>query len=529
MVFLKRWFFVFTSLISGLSQVYTQVFDWTEMPSGEEKVGYKSFWVIDYSRHITYNQKTISRPILVNMWYPTREDEDMSMTYEDYFQVDSNFVDIKNIASGYKEYNLSTLCYQLFNKQLVDLTKTEKKTLNSYLNQTVPIKRNAEVKDVKFPLIIYHQGFEASYEDNSILTQFLASQGYVVIGSSFFQTNIDETLGVDGSEQSVKDIQFLINYVSNFKNVDISNIALIGHSGGAQASILAKTATMNSIKAVISIETTQEIYGLTDTRWDSFTKPVLENLSNMNSSLLAFTEHKAVFQLFDLMSSSDRYYITFPESLNHNEYISQGISANFLNRDIKNKNFSNKRDEFNEDLFNYLKINKYIFDFIQWKLKGINPPKETFEESTYIQSFDFKDPFVQNVSNGNSNPMPYSFNFNELPTPRQVWALIGSQGADYLIKTLNHFKREHFDDPIYDDIFAFALISDLLEENKISDAILLFNFYEKNNIPVIERFISMAEFSAMMNKQDYAIRCYENLLKVDPDNSQAKSELKKNK
>ncbi|MEM1337560.1 MAG: hypothetical protein AAF634_08850 [Bacteroidota bacterium] len=411
-----------------------------------------------------------------------------------------------------------------------DLSEIEQKALDNFLDQKTTVKKEAKRKAGKFPLILYHQGFGASFEDNAVLAQFLASNGYVVIGSSFFKKTPDQSLGIDGGEQSIKDIHYLINYASQLENVDISRIALIGHSGGAQAALLAKSNTRNGIKAVVSIETTQEPFGLSDTRWNSFTKPVLEKRSNVNSSLLAFTDHKAVFQLYDLLLLADRYYVTFPESLNHNEYIAQGVFANHLNFEIqKNEkaDVQQQRNELEEDVINYTKVNNYILDFLQWKLKNSTPLTATFEDDGYSQLTDFKNPFVQVVPVGKSTPMSYTFHQNKLPTPRQVWGMVRSKNTDSLIFTLDHFKTDHLTDPIYNDTFAFALISQLIEEKNLEDAQKLFQFYESEKIPVTERFISLGKFSIMMRKEDYAQKCFKNLLMVDPENSKAKNELKK--
>lgn len=505
---------------------YTQDINWTALDIGEEKVGYKSSWTVDYSRVLIHDVDTLNRPILVNVWYPAKKNNDKSMVYRNYFDIEPNHIIFKNIAEKYKNYNLSILSYELLGKERSDFNEIEEKAFQNFLNKKISVKRNAEFKNGKFPLIIYHQGLGASFEDNAVLAQFLASNGYIVIGSSFFKKNA-RSLGIDGNEQSIKDIHFLINYASKLENVDVSNIALIGHSAGAQASMLAKANTNNLIKAVVSIETTQETFGLSDTRWDNFTKPILEKLSNINGSILAFTDHKAVFQLYDLMISSDRYYITFPESLNHNEYISQGIFANYINFEILKNNSPNQLNKANVDLSNYIKINNYILDFVQWKLKSIKPFPKTFEECEYVKLTDFKNPFIQLVQTGNNSAPSYTFNLNKLPTPRQVWKMAFSNNTDSLIFTLNHFKKSYSKDPIYHDIFAFALISQLIEDNYLEEAKRLFNFYENEKKPVSERFISLSKFSTMMRKEDYARKSLINLLKVDPANINAKKELDK--
>lgn len=503
--------------------------NWAALPFGQEKVGFKSVWETDYSRAYRYKGDFMNRPILINLWYPAEDQDGQDMSYGDYFDLRSTDTLLDELSKEYVAYNMATLAYQFFGKEPNELNESENSALQTFLKQKIPVQKNALEKSARYPLIIYHQGFGASYEDNALLAQFLASHGFVVIGSSYFH-NSDQDFGVMGGAQSVKDISYLINYASKLDLIDASNIALVGHSGGAQASVLAKSNTVNLIKAVVSLETTQETFGLADTRWDSYTQPALDKLSNMNGALLAFADHKAVFELFDMMTAADRYYVTLPETLNHDEYIAQGIFANQVRIQLQKsqgKNLDLLLETSHEDLLNYVKVNTYILDFLQWKLKKIEPLVHTFKEDTHLKTTKYNHPMVQKVGPGEKGPLPYLFDSNTLPSPRQVWSLARSHKIDSLLQVLGYFKRANAMAPIYDDIFAFALISQLIEENRAPDAKKLFDFYEAAAIPVSERFISLGKFSILMQRKGYAQRCFRNLLKMDVDNPEAKNELEK--
>ena len=49
----------------------------------------------------------------------------------------------------------------------------------------------------KGPVVVYHCGAQSSYEDNSVLCEFLASHGYVVIDGAFQQAS-GATFNIDG-------------------------------------------------------------------------------------------------------------------------------------------------------------------------------------------------------------------------------------------------------------------------------------------------------------------------------------------
>ena len=166
------------------------------------------------------------------------------------------------------------------------------------------------------------------------MCEYLASKGYIVIGSSFLRES-GGYLGIDGKAGSVRDIMFLMNFASGLQNADLSKVGIVGHSGGAQAAIIAKSNSHMAISAVVSLETTDEPFNLTDPRWQSFQIPVLKNSNQMRGPLLAFAGYNSIFQLYDSLKNMDRIYITLPNLVNHNDYLSQGILARKLRLSIR--------------------------------------------------------------------------------------------------------------------------------------------------------------------------------------------------
>ena len=85
--------------------------------------------------------------------------------------------------------------------------------------------------------MIYHAGHGSSFEDNSVLCEFLASHGYVVFGSAF-QEPSGASFNVDGKQTSARDMEFLIAYAKQLPNADWHHVGVIGHSGGAHAALI---------------------------------------------------------------------------------------------------------------------------------------------------------------------------------------------------------------------------------------------------------------------------------------------------
>src|ERR1035437_11073477 len=86
----------------------------------------------------------------------------------------------------------------------------------------------------KFPVVIYHPGLGGTFDDNSVACEYLASHGYVVL-SSAYQAADSSALNIDGDlATSLEDLNFLLRYAATLPFADVSKVAAMGHSYGAQ-------------------------------------------------------------------------------------------------------------------------------------------------------------------------------------------------------------------------------------------------------------------------------------------------------
>ena len=170
--------------------------------------------------------------------------------------------------------------------------------------------------------MIYHSGAGSSFEDNSVFCEYLASHGFVVLGSAF-QRGDGTSLGTGPVEGSARDLEFLIAQARKLPGVDWEHIGLVGHSLGAQSALYYRSQANSPVDAVVSLDTTQDYRGLSDTSWEYFTTPVLKNAENFTCPLLMVADSHAFFELADALHASRRYYLTL-RGMGHNDYISQG-------------------------------------------------------------------------------------------------------------------------------------------------------------------------------------------------------------
>src|SRR5262249_40830133 len=144
------------------------------------------------------------------------------------------------------------VCKELMGKKPTELDKTERTLLESFWDSPTATHRDAPPHDGRFPLVIYHAGAQSSFEDNAVFCEFLASHGYVVVGSAFLDLSGD-SFNIAGNHGSARDFEFLIAHAGRFPNVDWQHVGLIGHSAGAQSALLYRGYEASAVDAVVSL------------------------------------------------------------------------------------------------------------------------------------------------------------------------------------------------------------------------------------------------------------------------------------
>ena len=121
-----------------------------------------------------------------------------------------------------------------------------------------------------FPLVVYHSGAGSSFEDNAVLCEFLASHGYVIVGSVFQDQN-GRSFNIDVVRASSRDMAFLIAYARQLPFVHRDHAGLVGHSAGAQAALIFRSLARSPVDAVVSLDTTQDYFSLATPGWEYMT------------------------------------------------------------------------------------------------------------------------------------------------------------------------------------------------------------------------------------------------------------------
>nr|WP_321232768.1 hypothetical protein [uncultured Psychroserpens sp.] len=484
----KKEHFLFSSLEKG-------IFD----------VGYKSIWKIDTSRQYEFIQDSLvvvpnqNRPILFNIWYPIISAEGKSMQYKEYFNILSENNEFKTFSKTLQDFNLNIISNELLDQEYEELDSLGIQALNFlFEKQTLAHKNASFPTENKFPLVIYHGGAQSSFEDNSVLCEFLASHGYVVIGSAYQEAS-GRTLSVDAGEGSFKDIDFLVKEANKLDFINTSDLTLIGHSLGAQTLLKYQSKGLSKAKAIVPIDATFEYHSIyNDLYWSNVINLVKSNTNQFNNRLLAISEYSSFYQLYETLDTADKYYLSVGH-LTHNEFIAQGIIKKWINNEFDlpindiNKSYASVSKR-------YASVCKTILDFIS---------ENDIDE---IRAADSSYMIFEKHLKGEKEQ--WKFNQSIPPTPREHFSLYQEKGTDEALNILKQYEQYADSNPLYYTQYGFSWVFDLLSQNKIIEAKKVetyFNRFDKNGIA--NEFQKKISFGKKY-KADIIVNYFENKLKL---------------
>jgi dienelactone hydrolase len=234
---------------------------WASLTPGSYAVGFHAYWLYDRSR--TWLPGTLpdgrpspedpARPVRLMVWYPALASlQTRTMRLGDYeggamtpgFEADERRItqaDFGDSASGtgIRGLRRSTSAFEQF------------------MRTPTPAHQNASAAKGHFPVLLYALGQGDHTLENTVLCEYLASQGYVVVSVPQLGTSPRRTMFVHDPpsyEAQVRDLAFaLATVVRDYPSADSSRVGAIGMSmGGIYALILA--VRNSQVRTVIGLD-----------------------------------------------------------------------------------------------------------------------------------------------------------------------------------------------------------------------------------------------------------------------------------
>ena len=207
------------------------------LEKGNYDVGFKRIWKIDKSRVwprsscLDSLQGNVNRPIRIDVWYPANKNNNEEMLFKEYVYPNTE-------SQDYKDINFLTQRWDVYSYK--GLTEDSLK-FEKLMNTKIPVFKNAEPVDKKFPLIVYSAGWFNRSPDNTILAEYLASHGFIV--ATIPQLNPGLWTWKFASdfrsvENQTRDLEFAIGTLIYEPNVDRTKIAAMGYSTGGDVALL---------------------------------------------------------------------------------------------------------------------------------------------------------------------------------------------------------------------------------------------------------------------------------------------------
>jgi pimeloyl-ACP methyl ester carboxylesterase len=512
---------------------------WNKLPPGSHAVGFKTSWQLDYSRryNMTFDDKTTyapgkaPRPILVNVWYPARKAGDAKrMPHRGYLEIQSADPLLARFSTKLVEYDRRIIAKEVMARPAKELTDREKRLLDQFLDTPTACVRNAPHADGKFAVVIYHAGYGSSFEDNSVLCEFLASHGFIVLGSAF-QEPRGSSFNVDGGRTSGRDMAFLIAHARQLPGADWNHVGVIGHSGGAHATLTFAAQINAPVDAVVSLDTTQDYHGLKAPGWEEMIAAVKDS-KNFTCPVSMVAGPYAFFELADTLQKARRYYLTIKD-MDHDDYISQGGIRRErlyqLHTDDPKQNAearAREKSALERARAGYQALCLYILRFLEAELKGDAAGKGFLAKQYRDTQLGGDRPHVEYMPVGRTGPDPYKEDSALPPTPRQLRPFLREHGVNKTIALFKRFRKEAPSSPIYYPNFELNLVSDFLHQGNTRDAIAFHEYFRESGLDCGRIFLGIGKGYQNRAARGTAARYYKMALALDPSNREAAEKLK---
>jgi len=292
-----------------------------ELEKGTYPVGFSSYKVYDHSMKYALGQDSISRPLLIHLWYPSRENRNsVALDYKHYIDLIAqreNYgisgTDIDNNSYNYVK------AYSDFAKNNFDLDTgiTTRQILASPVSARSGLP--LQINDPVFPLLIYAPSNGKASVQNHMICEYLASHGFMILSvASAGPNSINREPMQESTIAQVMDMEYILDYALDSLHVQYTSLGLFGFSTGGNAIALFQMRN-KQVSAVLSLDGSQEYshyLGLFKMEDFDLEKMDVPYLSMVNSH-----EDFSIYPFFNSISSTEKNILRMPY-LNHFGFVS---------------------------------------------------------------------------------------------------------------------------------------------------------------------------------------------------------------
>ncbi len=231
---------------------------WQGLAPGPHAVSFTTATVVDATRTVSGPVDRLGRPrpgygvrpLHVAVWQPAVPGTGVAMTYADYLP--ELAWDTGPVPEGAAGRQADELRYTQTVTPLAG--PADEPSLRRLLGEHVLARRDGRPADGRFPVLVYAPGMGYPAFDNSVLFEYLASHGWIVVSSPSIGPDAGRmTTDAFGLEAQARDLEVLVGHVQTLPQADADRIAVAGYSwGGIPAVWLALRNTR--VRACVSLD-----------------------------------------------------------------------------------------------------------------------------------------------------------------------------------------------------------------------------------------------------------------------------------
>ncbi len=209
---------------------------WGGLEAGPHAVGFEQIESFDYSRPYRVEGDHRARPITMSIWYPASATDSPSLRFGRY--IDG--------ADGRENFRtrLNTYGFSLSESELDTLIASETAAVEKAPRATGP-----------FPLLLFGTGLTGPFYLNTVLCEYLASYGYIVVAIPSLPAREDVEAAYDAFavDAQIRDMEFVIQETHDYPELDCERIGLLAWSLGGVAQALLQMKNPD-VDAVVSLD-----------------------------------------------------------------------------------------------------------------------------------------------------------------------------------------------------------------------------------------------------------------------------------
>lgn len=356
-----------------------------------------------YDHGMTYDQLGYNgpMPIFLKIWFPTNSTANNNyLTFGDFqsnnqsdqlykvydylnVQIDTFFVksyfETYEVKGYYDIEHTPTDFGQFSNSQVLGNIKELKTKSHAGMINT----------SMDYPVIIYHHGAQSSAEENYLLSELLASKGFIVVSAAY---HLPYEGKMYGFEPTKFDDTALPKRVMEYARTITSNINVyfIGHSAGAQVGFR-YLFEPEWASGFISLETSTEFWRRSSIKkgWKRLYKAVKSHRKDYTLSIMMIANTGAMinpFPLFDEIESAPMIHASSKVYFDHESYTSVYHMRYLIRDQIPQIDTENSKSQ----LGLYLKHLALIEGYISSLENSVNLKTEDYNEDFFFTKINIK-------------------------------------------------------------------------------------------------------------------------------------------